>query len=169
MFTMWDTAVHADDTCKNVSESFLKWVTNNVCFGPFCIFSPIALPPSERKLPLEFCNDCCVWCMHVSLLMEGEGELCAHGECACPHLCMWKPEVEVRSLSQSQDRGGFLTAPEPPHGPCWQVSSGSAYYHFPVLTTGACGHGCRDLNSGPHAHKAGTLLPEPSPRATVYC
>jgi hypothetical protein len=57
--------------------------------------------------------------------MEGEGELCARGGCACPHLCTWKPEVEVRSLSQAQTRAGSLTTPGPPTRPGWRVSSGS--------------------------------------------
>lgn len=67
----------------------------------------------------------------------GKGELCARGGRACPHLCgMWKSGVDVRSLSQSQARGGFshctgarLAAEFRTHLPL-----------FPSADTGACGH-----------------------------
>lgn len=67
------TAMHADNTQKNVSDSYC--VINNVCFSPLPILSPIVLPPSEKKPFLEFFNVYLVWCMPVSMFMVNEGEV----------------------------------------------------------------------------------------------
>lgn len=117
---------------ENVSESFLKRCHQLCMFQSF----PHSLPHSptilqEGATPLSFVMIC-----GVCMFMVGEGELCACGRHAYPHLCTWKPEVEVSLFLSLRPEVGSLTVP----GPHRLARLGSTYHGFPMLITGTCRH-----------------------------